>query len=284
MEKKIQIEKAYTHAGKFHSDDVFSAAFLRILNPDIQIERGNQPPEGFDGIVFDIGLGEFDHHQKNKAVRDDEGKTPYAAFGLLWRKYGPLLFAQEEVEHFDEKFVALLDLSDNTGCSHPLAFAIADFNPVWDDKETKSDDRFFEAVDMAEKILRYKFERMYASERAKERVERCLQKSQDHILILEESMPWKRFVKETDIYFVIYPSNRGGYSIQAVPDDTVEEENEILKLPFPEAWRGMDAQTIQRESGTKTARFCHTSGFLAAADTLEDAIAMAKFTMEDAGK
>ena len=33
--------KAFTHGGKFHADDVFSAALLLYLNPEIQITRGN---------------------------------------------------------------------------------------------------------------------------------------------------------------------------------------------------------------------------------------------------
>ena len=32
-------EVAYTHAGKFHADDVFSAALLRILRPNIRFVR-----------------------------------------------------------------------------------------------------------------------------------------------------------------------------------------------------------------------------------------------------
>ena len=40
----MNIKKAFTHAGKFHADDVFSAALLRIMNPDVIIERGNQVP------------------------------------------------------------------------------------------------------------------------------------------------------------------------------------------------------------------------------------------------
>ena len=55
--------KAFTHGGKFHADDVFSAALLLYLNPEIQITRGNKVPEDYDGIVFDIGRGEYDHHQ-----------------------------------------------------------------------------------------------------------------------------------------------------------------------------------------------------------------------------
>ena len=54
--KEIRKENAsaFTHGGKFHADDVFSAALLLYLNPEIQIERGNQVSEDYDGIVFDI--------------------------------------------------------------------------------------------------------------------------------------------------------------------------------------------------------------------------------------
>ena len=43
---------AFTHSGKFHADDVFSAALLLYLNPEITITRGNKVPEDFEGIVF----------------------------------------------------------------------------------------------------------------------------------------------------------------------------------------------------------------------------------------
>ena len=80
--KEIRKENAsaFTHGGKFHADDVFSAALLLYLNPEIQIERGNQVSEDYDGIVFDIGRGAYDHHQKDSRVR--ENGVPYAAFGL----------------------------------------------------------------------------------------------------------------------------------------------------------------------------------------------------------
>ena len=46
---------AFTHGGKFHADDVFSAALLLHFNPKLTIQRGNRVPEDFGGIVFDIG-------------------------------------------------------------------------------------------------------------------------------------------------------------------------------------------------------------------------------------
>ena len=75
---------AFTHGGKFHADDVFSATLLLYLNPEIVITRGNRVPENFAGIVFDIGRGRYDHHQKDSRVR--ENGVPYAAFGLLWEQ------------------------------------------------------------------------------------------------------------------------------------------------------------------------------------------------------
>ena len=81
-----KIKNAFTHGGIFHADDVFATALLKILNPDILVTRGNQIPDNFEGIIYDIGGGEFDHHQKEKRIR--ENGVPYAAFGLLWEKNG----------------------------------------------------------------------------------------------------------------------------------------------------------------------------------------------------
>ena len=60
---------AFTHGGKFHADDVFSSALLLYINPEIHITRGNKVPDDFEGIVFDIGRGPFDHHQKDSRIR-----------------------------------------------------------------------------------------------------------------------------------------------------------------------------------------------------------------------
>ena len=73
----------FTHAGKFHADDVFATALLQILRPDIKITRGFVVPDDFDGIVYDIGFGMFDHHQEPRETRPNG--IPYAAFGLLWQ-------------------------------------------------------------------------------------------------------------------------------------------------------------------------------------------------------
>ena len=51
----------FTHAGKFHADDVFATALLQIIRPDIRITRGFVVPDDFDGIVYDIGSVSYTH-------------------------------------------------------------------------------------------------------------------------------------------------------------------------------------------------------------------------------
>ena len=112
-EIKKKDAKAFTHGGKFHADDVFSSALLLYINPEIVISRGNKVPEDFDGIVFDIGRGRYDHHQKDSRVR--ENGVPYAAFGLLWEVLGKEILGEELAEKMDESFIQPLDINDNTG-------------------------------------------------------------------------------------------------------------------------------------------------------------------------
>lgn len=73
--------------GKFHADDIFSSALLLYLNPEIQITRGNQVPEEYDGIVFDIGRGAYDHHQKDSRVRKTGFHMRHSDFcGKSWER------------------------------------------------------------------------------------------------------------------------------------------------------------------------------------------------------
>ena len=148
---------AFTHSGKFHADDVFSAALLLYLNPEIMITRGNRVPEDFDGIVFDIGRGQYDHHQKDSRIR--ENGIPYAAFGLLWEELGADILGEDLAQRFDEAFVQPLDNNDNTGEKNELATLIGNFNPTWD-AEGSNDEAFFQAVSVAGMILENKFERL----------------------------------------------------------------------------------------------------------------------------
>ena len=53
LENLKKCKYGLTHAGTFHADDVFAAAFIKIINPDIKILRESEVPSDFEGIVFD---------------------------------------------------------------------------------------------------------------------------------------------------------------------------------------------------------------------------------------
>ena len=86
----------FTHAGKFHADDVFATALLQILRPDIKITRGFVVPDDFDGIVYDIGFGMFDHHQEPREYRANG--VPYAAFSpVTLSRYCPRIRIKQNI-------------------------------------------------------------------------------------------------------------------------------------------------------------------------------------------
>ena len=162
-EQLRQSDCVFTHGGKFHADDVFSYALLRMIHPGLLVRRGNEVPQDFTGIVFDIGGGAFDHHGNDEKKR--ENGVPYAAFGLLWEAVGADILGEELAVKFDESFVQPLDNNDNTGEKNELATLIGNFNPSWD-YEGGSDEAFFQAVSVAGMILENKFERYRGNERA----------------------------------------------------------------------------------------------------------------------
>ena len=276
---------AFTHSGKFHADDVFSAALLLYLNPEITITRGNQVPENYEGLVFDIGRGQYDHHQKDSRIRDNG--VPYAAFGLLWEKLGPEILGEELALKFDESFVQPLDINDNTGEKNELATLIGNFNPGWDSKSS-NDEAFFQAVSVAGMILENKFERYLGNERADRRVEEVLTEhaaslasgdtpaENTNILILPEFIPCQKRLSETNIAFVIFPSNRGGYCIQPQK----KEYSMNYKCSFPAEWLGLENEELEQVTGLQSAGFCHKGGFLMTVGMLEDAVKACRISME----
>ena len=268
---------AFTHSGKFHADDVFSSALLLYLNPEITITRGNKVPEDFDGIVFDIGRGKYDHHQKDSRIR--ENGIPYAAFGLLWEDLGCEILGDELAEKFDEAFVQPLDNNDNTGEKNELASLIGSFNPSWDENGG-TDEAFFRAVSVAGMILENKFARYLGNERAYKRIEEVLetrdQTGDSRILVLPEFIPCQKRLSETEVAFVIFPSNRGGYCIQPQK----KEYSLNYKCSFPSEWLGLENEELQKETGLSSATFCHKGGFLMSVGDLSDAIRACQISLD----
>lgn len=160
------IHTGITHSGSFHTDDIISTALLRYFYPSMKVIRVQEydgtPSEG--EIVYDIGLGKFDHHQEER-VLNDYG-TPYSAFGLLWEHYGRLYLEKQgcfniEVafKKFKDKYVSKIDKGDNEGYKGIKDFfenmTILRCNSLWFEEvnEEYENIRFEKAVKLGQVFL-----------------------------------------------------------------------------------------------------------------------------------
>ena len=252
LEELKKCKYGLTHGGIFHADDVFATAFIKLINPQIKIIRSNIVPNDFDGIVYDIGSGEFDHHDNNEMR---ENGIPYAAFGKLWCKFSKDLYGEYIYKKIDKSFIEFLDLSDNTGKPDTLCLAISVFNPSDEDNDAS----FYEAVNIAQMILikLIKKEQRYLEEEklVKEIYDKSLNKE---IIVLDKYLHFKDTLPKTNAIYVIYPSNRDGYVAQGV---TINSDTIELKKPFPQEWT---------EELPNYLTFCHNSRFLIAGESLDD--------------
>lgn len=267
--------EALTHNGRFHTDDVFSAALLKILNPAISIKRMPAVPPNFKGLVFDLSDGEYDHHSTNLKYR--ENGVPYASLGLLWKKFGPSLVGEDAARTFDESFIQPLDTQDNYGGNNMLCRAITQANPKWDSSDDP-DKCFFKAVDMAKFILQNEIESMKSTDHAAKIVKDALSKQHNGIVTLSIGVPWKSILIPEPVYFVIYPSTRGGFNAQAVP---ISIESNECKIYFPETWRGQ-TESLSSITGIHDLTFCHSSGYLIATKSIDAAIKACETAIKNA--
>lgn len=79
-----------THGGIFHADEIFATVILAKANPDKELRlcrTFNVDNAQAGAIVYDIGGGRFDHHQRGGNGCRENG-VPFAAAGLIWQEYG----------------------------------------------------------------------------------------------------------------------------------------------------------------------------------------------------
>ena len=147
-------------------------------------------------------------------------------------------------------------------------------NPLWDSDE-ESDVLFLESCELArvvfERIVKYEISLASARSIMEEAVKKALNSSKPHILILDQYVPWVDHlfnIKGTrDIWYVVFPSNRGGYNVQGVP---VQPGSFDQRVPFPEEWRGNP-----KASGINDCTFIHATGYLAVCNTIDSAVSLA---------
>lgn len=290
-----------THSGTFHADEVFATAFLSLLFDKINVCRVNEVPKSkidSNAIIYDVGLGELDHHQAGGNGKRENG-VMYAACGLVWRKYGRNILSKigvddKDIEYvhsqIDKDLIQFIDANDNgitpaisTDYNYvTVASIIASFNPIWNEN-INANDRFYDAVKFAKVIVENFILKEIAKSQAKEIVEEAIKNSSNRIMILDRYMPWKDFIlnssnpKANEILYVVFPSNRGGYNVYTVPKEHGSFEN---RKSLPKEWSGLRDEELQKKTGVKTARFCHIACFICTAETKEDALELANLAVK----
>ena len=286
-----------THGGVFHADEVMAVAILsEIFGREMKVSRVFKVPNDLpDGtIVLDIGGGKYDHHQRGGNGARENG-APYASCGLIWREFGKELLKEvEDIENvwrlIDEQLISGIDAIDCGAIPRceavvkPMTISaiISSFNPAWDSTETP-DEAFVKAVDEAKRI----FDRLLANTISKVKavgiVEAAIENSKDHIMLLETFVPWQDALfasdnpKAEEILFVVFPSNRGGFNWQAVPESL---GNFAVRKSTPKEWWGAPAKELQELTGVRDATFCHPNGFIGVAMSKDGAIRLAKLAIE----
>ena len=303
MKEKITI---VTHNGKFHSDDVFAMAVLKLVLGDREISViRTRDEEWFKkgdyivdvGGVYDAENNKFDHHQIGGAGERANG-IPYAGFGLVWKKFGKQICGSDEAAaRLDEKLVQYIDAGDNgVDISKPLfkgvmAYTVGDivdlYRPTWKEKDKNKDEEFLKAVAWARTLLEREIEIIRHRLEVEKMVVEYYEKTKDKRLIIfndkdrsfgREEVTNKLLQYPEPLYSVAYRADAKNWQIVAIRKDSNTYES---RKPFPKSWRGLRDKGLAAATGVPDAIFCHRNGFMCVAESKEGAIKLAKLALRD---
>lgn len=296
-----------THSGTFHADDVFAYAVLANVFPNHELIRSRDKADWQKGdIVFDVGGGEFDHHNVDKVYR--ENGVPYASFGLVWKAFGEQYlgrsFSDDEkravLEELDKEFVQAVDAFDN-GMElakendiklNTLSDIIGSFNNIVDAVEVgdaealekRQNVYFLEATRMANRLLYNKMVGIKNVYRDKGIVKEAFENRSDkRLVVLDKGCNWGDTLWDLDtrqeVLFVVYPKPDGHYiQVMRKGRDTFEARKDL-----PASWAGL-REDLGEVVGIDDAIFCHPARFLAGAKSKESILKMAEQALEMYGE
>lgn len=285
------------HDGKFHADDIFAAATIRLmLGTKARIVRTRDEAilakadyVADVGNIYDPAQNRFDHHMREGAGTRENG-IPYAAFGLVWKEYGEKVCGSKDIaERIDARLIAPIDAEDN-GMSiydpkgETLPFTIQQFfylhRPTWKESDALYDEAFPDLVDLAQEVLLREIEIARDVLDARGIVEKAYADAEDKRLItLDVACPYgETLAAHPEPLVVVFP-RRGStnWGVGLVPTGEHAFEN---RIQLPESWAGLRDEEMAKASGVPDAIFCHRARFLAVAKSKEGALALAKLALE----
>ncbi|MFA5142105.1 MAG: MYG1 family protein [Candidatus Woesearchaeota archaeon] len=300
-----EVKSVAVHDGKFHADEAFAIAALRLFNPGLEVIRTRDSKEHKQVDLrvdvcgrYEPNKGDYDHHLVNGPKR--ENGIPYASFGMIWKHYGSQICekllgnaGKEDLARIvldvDAILVQKID-ADDTGYFSPnenskdspylLPRFFSVLNPQW--HESGSIDMMFnESVDIAKRILSREIIRAHSVILARSIIIDALDKYKGKgYFVLEGTYPWHEVVIEQslDTKFLVHKgSNSKQWAVTCVPAE-LGTYNYRKKLPL--VWAGLRDEQLQNLTGVKDALFCHNGRFTAGAISREGAIKLAELALE----
>lgn len=161
---------------------------------------------------------------------------------------------------------------------YTFSYYIHQLNPKWYEGVKGNDGYFLDAVEKCYEVFRTAVCSALEVVLAKQVIEDRIMESNNHIMVLGYFVPWQENLfaskneKACDIWYVVFPSIRGGWCVQVVPE---EFGSYAQKKPFPTTWRNHPEET-----GVKGCTFVHSNGFLASCVDFGKAMLLAEKAVE----
>lgn len=267
--------KIVTHSGSWHADEVLAIALLAVVFREVpEVTRTRDPKviqealQDKNTYVLDVGgqyhplHKNFDHHQRGFEYLNHKGNK-LSTFGLVV-KYLRGYFTDAVYESLLE-FSNLVDKHDNGIERSPELLWISDMNALED---------FPLVLSMADSWLEAKILLWEREEEEEDNLSQALENLKDGVVWLDKRYPVdERLNSHSDLLLAVAPTHTG-YAIQSLNIGT--ERDFSIRCPTPEAWRGLAGRELEAVTGIPGSVFCHASGFLTIADSLQTATMLAR--------
>lgn len=272
--------KVVTHAGGFHTDELFAIALIKhFINDNVIVERTRDERllEKYKqergvwvidvGGEYDASIHNFDHHQATFEKCWVGTDILFSSCGLIWaflKENGYLIHLTNfQISEFENKLVKRIDAHDN-GCgkwAHAVIFKL--FN-----RSADNDLGFLKALDMAGEYISNSL--FYFKNEGNN-----TKNLYDH----KYMSSGKIVVVDGDKFFNVIPSIKMNTNVEVVIEHKCTENTWSVQgishnVLVPSSWRGIP-EPLLGEVTRKDVFFVHRSGHLAKVRSYDTAVRVA---------
>ena len=228
-------------------------------------------------IIYDIGFGEFDHHQKNRNGQRENGIF-YSSTGLLWQKFGKKYLEELGVknidktfEYMDKELIQYIDATDNMQTEYLENKISPDFiklcNPEWNE-DISEDEDFLRALKLADEFWEIYLKHAIAEVEAINIILNKINNCKNCYLVFDKEMPYRKLSNNGKLKYIIFKSRREGYDIRII-SDSCKLKKELL--------HAKDINTARILTNINDLIYVDMHGKLCCTKTLESAIQLVKY-------